>query len=61
MKIGIPREVLEGETRVAVVPSMIAALKKSNHEVFIETGAGPHNSAVTAILTALRAHLAKAP
>ena len=40
MKIGIPREVLEGETRVAVVPSMIAALKKSNHEVFIETGAG---------------------
>ena len=40
MKIGIPREVLEGETRVAVVPSMIAVLKKSNHDVFIETGAG---------------------
>ncbi len=28
-------------------------------DLVIETGAGPHNSAVTAILTALRAHLAK--
>lgn len=40
MKLGIPREVLDGEKRVAVVPSMIALLKKSKHEVFVETGAG---------------------
>jgi shikimate kinase len=30
-------------------------------DLTIETGAGPHNSAVSLILTALRAHLAKAP
>jgi shikimate kinase len=30
-------------------------------DLTIETGSGPHNSAVTAILTALRARLAKAP
>ena len=44
MKIGIPREALEGETRVAVVPGMIATLKKSKHEVFVETGAGERAS-----------------
>ncbi len=44
MKIGILREVLEGETRVAVVPSMISLLKKNKHEVVIETGAGVHAS-----------------
>jgi len=36
--------VLEGETRVAVVPSMISLLKKNKHEVVIETGAGVHAS-----------------
>jgi shikimate kinase len=30
-------------------------------DLTIETGAGPHNRAVSLILTALRAHLAKAP
>ena len=40
MKIGIPKEVLEGETRVAVVPAMIATLTKNKHEVFVEAGAG---------------------
>ncbi|MCI0696015.1 hypothetical protein L0337_28945 [candidate division KSB1 bacterium] len=40
MKIGIPKEVLAGETRVAVVPAMIAPLKKNKHEVFVEAGAG---------------------
>jgi hypothetical protein len=30
-------------------------------DLTIETGVGPHNSAVSHILTALRAHLAKAP
>jgi NAD(P) transhydrogenase subunit alpha len=36
--------VLEGETRVAVVPSMISLLKKNKHEVVIEAGAGVHAS-----------------
>lgn len=40
MKIGIPKEIMPGETRVAVVPAMIAVLKKDGHEVYVETGAG---------------------
>ncbi len=40
MKIGIPREIYEGERRVAIVPKMAAQLLKEGHEVFIEAGAG---------------------
>ncbi|MFQ5863765.1 MAG: Re/Si-specific NAD(P)(+) transhydrogenase subunit alpha [bacterium] len=40
MKIGIPKEIQEGETRVAVVPSMVPILRKDEHEVLVETGAG---------------------
>ena len=40
MKIGIPKEIAAGETRVAVIPSMVAPLLKMNHEVLVETGAG---------------------
>ncbi len=40
MRIGIPRETLPGETRVALVPSMVALLMKEGHEVLIESGAG---------------------
>ncbi len=40
MKIGIPKEIMPGETRVAVVPAMIPVLKKAGHEVYVETGAG---------------------
>lgn len=40
MRIGIPKEIMEGETRVAVVPAMVAALKKDGHDVFVEAGAG---------------------
>lgn len=46
MKIGIPKEILDGETRVAVVPSMVAILKKSKHEVLVESGAGLRSSFV---------------
>ena len=40
MKIGIPREIGPGETRVAVVPSMILSLKQGGHEVLVESRAG---------------------
>jgi NAD(P) transhydrogenase subunit alpha len=40
MKIGILKEAAEGETRVALIPSAIAALKKKNHEVIVQKGAG---------------------
>lgn len=40
MKIGIPKEIAEGEARVALVPASIAPITKKNHQVLIETGAG---------------------
>ncbi len=40
MKIGIPREVKEGEKRVAIVPMMAMELKKLDAEVLVEKGAG---------------------
>ncbi len=40
MKIGIPKEVKAGETRVALVPALVSTLTKLNHEVFVEKGCG---------------------
>jgi len=40
MKIGIPREIYEGEKRVAIVPKMATQFLKEGHEVFIEANAG---------------------
>jgi len=40
LKIGIPKEIMERETRVAVIPSMLSTFTKSGHEVFVQAGAG---------------------
>ena len=40
MKIGIPRESLAGETRVAATPKTVTQLIKLGHEVVIEHDAG---------------------
>ena len=40
MRIGVPKETFPGERRVALVPSLIAQLKKAGMEVGIEAGAG---------------------
>lgn len=40
MKIGVPREIREGETRVALTPHVLPLLLKDGHSVLIETGAG---------------------
>lgn len=40
MKIGIPKEISEGESRVAVIPPMISLLINGGHHVLVETGAG---------------------
>src|SRR5438034_11693896 len=40
MRIGIPKEVQAGETRVALIPSLIPLLIKDRHEVLVEAGAG---------------------
>lgn len=40
MRLGVPKEVAEGETRVALVPRMVSQLKKAGREVLVERGAG---------------------
>ncbi|WP_050894700.1 Re/Si-specific NAD(P)(+) transhydrogenase subunit alpha [Neisseria meningitidis] len=40
MKIGIPRESLSGETRVACTPATVALLGKLGFETIVESGAG---------------------
>lgn len=40
MKVGIPKETIQGETRVALIPSMVALITKNQHEVIVESGAG---------------------
>ncbi len=40
MLVGVPKETLPGERRVALVPSSVAALEKAGIEVAIESGAG---------------------
>lgn len=40
MNIGIPKEILGGETRVALTPGLVPLLRRDGHEVMIEAGAG---------------------
>lgn len=40
MKIGVPKEIIEGERRVALVPKEVAKLVGAGFEVQIEAGAG---------------------
>ncbi|MDD8023356.1 MAG: Re/Si-specific NAD(P)(+) transhydrogenase subunit alpha [Paracoccaceae bacterium] len=40
MKIGAPKEIFEGESRVAMTPDSALQLQKLGHECFIEAGAG---------------------
>ena len=40
MKVGVPREVAEGERRVGIVPETVGRLVKDGFEVVVETGAG---------------------
>lgn len=40
LKIGIPKEIKNNESRVAMTPAGVVTLTSAGHEVFIETGAG---------------------
>lgn len=40
MKIGVPKEIVGGETRVAIVPKAAAQLKKDGREILVERDAG---------------------
>lgn len=39
-RIGIPKEIAPGETRVALVPAMVSTLTRDKHQVLVEKGAG---------------------
>lgn len=40
LKIGVPKEILNNENRVAITPSGVDSLVNAGHEVYVETGAG---------------------
>lgn len=40
MKVGVPKETAAGERRVALVPDVVAKLKKDGHDIIVERGAG---------------------
>jgi H+-translocating NAD(P) transhydrogenase subunit alpha len=40
MKLGVPREIIPGETRVALIPDSVVQLTKKGVEVLVESGAG---------------------
>lgn len=45
MKVCVPKEIREGEKRVALVPDVISKLTKLGYEVVIESGAGLYSQA----------------
>jgi NAD(P) transhydrogenase subunit alpha len=40
MRVAVPREIMPGERRVALVPKSVAPLTGAGHEVLVEAGAG---------------------
>lgn len=42
MIIGVPKEIKEGEYRVALTPGAVEALRASGHSVLVQKGAGAH-------------------
>ena len=45
MRIAVPKEIREGEKRVALVPDIINKLTRLGYDVAIESGAGTHSQA----------------
>ena len=52
MRIAVPREIRDGEKRVALVPDVINKLTRLGYEVVIESGAGVHAQATDDLFTA---------
>ena len=44
MRIGVPKEIYEGECRVATTPDVVTQLKKLGFDVAVESGAGEKSS-----------------
>jgi NAD(P) transhydrogenase subunit alpha len=52
MRVAVPREIRDGEKRVALVPDVINKLTRLGYEVVIEAGAGENAQATDALFTA---------
>ncbi|MGE3953683.1 MAG: alanine dehydrogenase [Parachlamydiales bacterium] len=61
MEIGIPREVKEGEGRVAVTPEMVTTLVAAGHRITIERGAGAQAGYLDSAYAAAGAQIAPSP
>ena len=59
MKIGTPKEMFEGERRVAMTPESAAQMQKLGHDCLIETGAGAEAGFSDADYTAAGVEIAK--
>ena len=44
MKLGMPKEIMDGEARVALTPESALKLQKLGHDIFVESGAGEASS-----------------
>ncbi|MFZ1180011.1 MAG: NAD(P)(+) transhydrogenase (Re/Si-specific) subunit alpha, partial [Herbaspirillum sp.] len=60
MKLGIPVESREGETRVAATPETVRKLIAAQHEVLVESGAGISSSLPDEAYAATGARIAAA-
>jgi NAD(P) transhydrogenase subunit alpha len=52
MRVAVPREIRDGEKRVALVPDVINKLTRLGYEVVIESGAGVHSQATDDLFAA---------
>ena len=43
MKIGLPKEIKNNESRVGLTPAGVYELTRNGHEVFVQTNAGIHS------------------
>ena len=59
MLIAVPKEIREGERRVALVPDIINKLTRLGFDVLIESGAGVHSQATNADYVSAGATVAK--
>jgi len=58
MIVGVAREIKDHETRVALVPSGVVALREAGHEVLVESGAGEGSSLTDREYMQAGAHIA---
>jgi H+-translocating NAD(P) transhydrogenase subunit alpha len=60
MRIGVPAEILPGETRVAVTPETVKKLMAQGHTLLVQSGAGVAASVTNAAYEAAGAHIVDA-